>query len=868
MLFLSDAILESKERLIHEVESGTGDREKALRQILDLDSDDHTALVMLAQLRGASGDSKGAEELLWRAAQAQPCAWAPFMQLSIVLADQEALSKGLSELACRKMLLDEDAMEAMEDGLPDFDFGDIPELKEASTADKLLIMAGSLRELRDLEPLAVTARLRPHRLIQQLVDAETVDRQLVDALIQEGTAVASLLTGVLRGWVQNLIPDDDVFLVECSLAILGEIGEVRAIPDLLELSTLEDDEVAGPAGWALDRIVAQRPEEAARVMGEIAPELDGVARLSTMERIVRNRKMDPDGTLTERLFERFDRVDKEVRDHCFQALVSGMIALWGRAGIETARSLLRRHASLLSRDARRASDELIEEFSSLARPPVPSPDPSPWTVYDICDGEVDWEAERESEEEDEEEYFPSEPLRRKAIPERNDPCWCGSGRKYKKCHLEADERAEREAAGPASGNQKTIDAEFDSLRRKVGELLRTLSENESRTAITEFFGPESMDQDMGAALLLDWMVHDRISDKFGRTVLEEYLSRNADRLTQPERKFLESSARSYVDLFEVRELDPGVSMEVRSLTSGENSFVYETGMSKKLSRWDGLLARMIDGERGLEFSGPGSQIPRDQLEPLRSWMEEDRRRTGLSWPVYLKRQWPRICAQRKVIAEEWMQSFRLTNGDGDELVLTLAFYRVANRGALIASLRSAIDIDESEEGTSFVWLGGPASEEGRTVLGSMRVVGGELTLECNSRERLERGKKMLAELAGSAVEFQKEEITAQEELKRGVMVSPPSARPSRDKDSRDKVLAEVERPVVGEYLERHYAKWPDMKLPALDGKTPRQAVKNAAGKRKVAELLKQLENGEQRKRKAGEYAYDVSRLRRELGIKG
>lgn len=23
---------------------------------------------------------------------------------------------------------------------------------------------------------------------------------------------------------------------------------------------------------------------------------------------------------------------------------------------------------------------------------------------------------------------------------RNDPCWCGSGQKYKRCHLRADER--------------------------------------------------------------------------------------------------------------------------------------------------------------------------------------------------------------------------------------------------------------------------------------------------------------------------------------------------------------------------------------------------------------------------------------------
>ena len=32
-----------------------------------------------------------------------------------------------------------------------------------------------------------------------------------------------------------------------------------------------------------------------------------------------------------------------------------------------------------------------------------------------------------------------------ARPNRNDPCPCGSGRKYKKCHLEADEASERDA---------------------------------------------------------------------------------------------------------------------------------------------------------------------------------------------------------------------------------------------------------------------------------------------------------------------------------------------------------------------------------------------------------------------------------------
>lgn len=43
------------------------------------------------------------------------------------------------------------------------------------------------------------------------------------------------------------------------------------------------------------------------------------------------------------------------------------------------------------------------------------------------------------------------------LPElgRNDRCWCGSGRKYKTCHLTTDSRrrsAERATAGPAGSN--------------------------------------------------------------------------------------------------------------------------------------------------------------------------------------------------------------------------------------------------------------------------------------------------------------------------------------------------------------------------------------------------------------------------------
>lgn len=36
------------------------------------------------------------------------------------------------------------------------------------------------------------------------------------------------------------------------------------------------------------------------------------------------------------------------------------------------------------------------------------------------------------------------PLRKKKLPGRNDPCWCGSGKKYKNCHMREDQEKEQE----------------------------------------------------------------------------------------------------------------------------------------------------------------------------------------------------------------------------------------------------------------------------------------------------------------------------------------------------------------------------------------------------------------------------------------
>jgi hypothetical protein len=204
----------------------------------------------------------------------------------------------------------------------------------------------------------------------------------------------------------------------------------------------------------------------------------------------------------------------------------------------------------------------------------------------------------------------------------------------------------------------------------------------------------------------------------------------------------------------------------------------------------------------------------------------------------------------------------LSNTDGDELLFSKAVYRVVDRAALIAVLQNCPEIDKDDEGQRYVWLRGPAGEEGRTVLGSIRIEGAELVFESNSKKRNQRGKRMLAELAGPALKHLRDEFTTQREMKRRALDDPRPAEPVRDE-----IPPEVRHQLITEYMEQHTAKWPDMAVPALDGQTPRQAVESAAGRLKVAALLRDFENAEEHKRQAGEPFYDVGRLRTELGLK-
>jgi hypothetical protein len=859
MLFLPQSVYDARASLWRDLQAGKIIGEQAYRRMLELDPDDHIGLMGLGRLRREAGDLAAAEQYFWQAIQAHPCMSHPYLELSRTLfprPESAALALAVGELGIAKSAPDDETFSEGPD-LPNVGLGGttLEEFTKLEKATQARLMSTAMRAERDHEPETVTGQLRQFRLIHQVQEDGDLDRETVDAIIGEGESIAPLLVGVMRGWAQNLLGEDGDSAVENALGLLGETGSASEIPHLLEFVDLDHLDVAGAACWALGRIVERHPEESAQLVASIAAGLGTAERIAVAEQILRHPGLDPAGKLLERLSQNLESMKKEERDAFFPALLGTMAAARGREGVNLGFKVLRQQGGLLTRNTRLECEGLLTALQ-LEGVSAVRIKPSPVTVYEICEGNAIFgDDDDEGEEEElEDEILPvPEPVRRSVTPGRNDPCWCKSGKKYKKCHLDSDERARHspreQAAVPRGSN------EFEGLRKRIGEFLgEVLTDREKKLALDEFFGGGQMD-DKGAAIsVMDWILHDWVAPSLGRTVMEEFLIRRGSRITQREREMVEAWTRSFVGLYEVQELTAGVGLKLKDLIFGETFFVHDMSMSTQLARWDGLLTRVVPGERGTELAGIGLTVPRHGIGPLREWMEDDRRNAGLEWREYLKGNWPRIRRRSFEIAANWRESVRLANSDGEELLFSKAVYGIIDEAAVIAGLRNCPAF-HAEDGHDFVWL-----DERRTVLGNIRAGRDELVLECNSRQRLERGKRLLSNIAGKSLRHLRDEFTTQKELRSRAAAGHSGVRPD------EKEMPEEVREQVASYLEDHYRQWLDMKLPALDGNTPRKAMRTVQGRKQVIAVLKDIENGEDRKRQAGEPFYDVTRLRVELGL--
>jgi hypothetical protein len=460
MLFPSEAAEQSRRELAEQLAAASIEPTVAFERMLALDPADRVALFEVSRLQQQAGGLAAAEATCRRGMDAHPCDYRFYIQLSGLLAQQGrdiALASGVMELGVLKLLGDTTTLE---------DAGRLQQMGKFPGAaagffdgPALEALAADLAEQREHEPPATGEVLRPYRLIHELQETlgNQMERELVDSILAAGDACRPLLVGVLRGLAQGYLPAGGELMAEAALALLGEIGDPQSLPPLVQFAIVDDPALSDIATWALLRIAGKQPAETVAAMGRFDRQSSGGERACIAETLASMPEAPGKAEVLEALFENFGAVAEAERSDTFVVISAARLSLLGKPAVTAVRKTFDGLKGVMPLESGPAVDDLLRAYaadpSAFAIPPeedVPA-------VYDIC-GADRIQEDDEGEGEEEHVHGPGcthghdggdeggeEVAKqfRSNLPGRNDPCWCGSGKKYKKCHLEADEAAQR-----------------------------------------------------------------------------------------------------------------------------------------------------------------------------------------------------------------------------------------------------------------------------------------------------------------------------------------------------------------------------------------------------------------------------------------
>jgi SEC-C motif len=403
MIFPPESVYEFRRELVVKMTSGELTDAEGFRQALAVDPHDPIATGSLAFAAEKDGERTLAAQLAHRFIEANPISHEGYALLGRVLPDRP-LAAAYLVLGVRKLHFDPEAG-------PELDRAGVPELPLAPND----------------EPAAVTQELEPHRLLHELFVAglEAIDASLLDRVLARGADCAPLLLGVLNAYGEDLLHEDDGLVVR-ALALLGEIGDPAALPALAKFVPLEDDTIGGAARWAFLRIARRRPAEALDIIRHLSIGAEALDLAALAQQLCLMPEVPGRSQVLLSLADNIAEFDKDERDLVIVSMLTSAHVMQG-AGSESAAAIEAQFGALLSREARKELKSLRAEIEEARQEIVEAEEPS---LYDVCLEGFDMV--------DDETFERAEPKRG-----RNEPCWCGSGKKYKKCHLDADSQGLR-----------------------------------------------------------------------------------------------------------------------------------------------------------------------------------------------------------------------------------------------------------------------------------------------------------------------------------------------------------------------------------------------------------------------------------------
>ncbi len=497
-------------------------------------------------------------------------------------------------------------------------------------------------------------------------------------------------------------------------------------------------------------------------------------------------------------------------------------------------------------------------------------------------------------------------MQNQKTPGRNDPCWCGSGKKYKQCH----QRADQERASEKLQKQTLWNAlgEF-ALERKY--------EIDFNAAAKFFFGVDAAlnladdaDEQIAFERALDYFLFDYAFPDNSR-LIERFTVEQARMLSPRQRAWLAAWAHSAPALLEITSIERGVGVHARDLLTNESYDVRDKLRSEMATRWIIMFTRVLPADDHFELGSSGLEVAPYFRGKLLAYVKDLRANYKGRYPEATVPEFMRAHAHLinqyilyKLGSE--MQAPNLLTPEGDLEEHAVATYAVLEHAQTLARLRAAPEFQELEtdaratrtfawnetdaslellrlHGAPFEWHTPTDAPNAVRGLGMLNLSLDELTLEAMSRRRLDAGKALLEKQLGDAVRFREERIESlADALARydddefpddfdddgyddagewGAGESPFKA-PRPDFSPPPAATPEQRALLRANYNQT----WIDQKIPALDNQTPRQAVHTFGGRLQVIRLLKDFEVREAENAQRGKIPFDWSAVARELDL--
>jgi hypothetical protein len=352
-------------------------------------------------------------------------------------------------------------------------------------------------------------------------------------------------------------------------------------------------------------------------------------------------------------------------------------------------------------------------------------------------------------------------------------------------------------------------------------------------------------------------------------VLDWYLRECEGQLSAEDRAWLEAQHRSWLSVWEVQAVDPGVNVVVRDLLTGEIRTVIEAMGSRTLAVRDALLARVVDHGGEAVFCGchPRRLGPMDADDVVSHARRRLRVPSGRVPVARLKEK-----GATETLIARWTAAVkalarrpppRLSNTDGDPVLWTTDHFALAPGARAEVERRIAamshVEGPERHGGVAHFTVLRPGNRLHRswenTVVGSIEVSANALKVQGNSVRRADDLRQAVEGNCGGLVTHRIREHSDPAAMLRGVMPGPAEVPPA---------AAEEAACALREMKQRIYADWLDEPIPMLGGVTPRQATRTARRRHKLEVLLKDIENRESRL--PLRERVDVTALRAELGL--